>query len=100
MKENLQVKRRKKKKTHDVSEKKAEIRLIRSKILLNYLTPGKLKYVFTFDETYIQLDQTIQKRDFYYEEVELFVPDDLKKLPCTSWPKKLMVAIGICWFGK
>ena len=95
LKENLQVKRRKKKKTHDVSEKKAEIRLIRSEILLNYLTPGKLKYVFTFDETYIQLDQTIQKRDFYYEGVELFVPDDLKKLPCTSWPKKLMVAIGI-----
>ena len=94
------MKRRKKKKTHDVSEKKAEIRLIRSEILLNYLTPGKLKYVFTFDEAYIQLDQTIQKREFYYEGVKLFVPDDLKKLPCTFWPKKLMVAIEICWFGK
>ena len=99
LRENLQVKLRKKKKPYDVSEKKSEIRLIRSEILLNYLMPGKLKYVFTFDKTYIHLDQTIQKRDFYYEEVQLFVPDDLK-LPCASWSKKLMVAIGICWFGK
>ena len=96
----MQVKLRKKKKTYDVSEKKSKIRLIRSEILLNYLTFGKLNYVFTFDESYIQLDQTIQKREFYYEGVKLFVPDDLKKLPCTSWPKKLMVAIEICWFGK
>ena len=100
LRENLQVKLRKKKKPYDVSEKKSEIRLIRSEILLNYLTLGKLNYVFTFDESYIQLDQTIQKREFYYEGVKLFVPDDLKKLPCTSWPKKLMVAIEICWFGK
>ena len=74
--------------------------MIRSEILLNYLTLGKFNFVFTFDEPYIQLDQTIQKREFYYEGVKLFVPDDLKKLPCTSWPKKLMVATGICWFGK
>ena len=93
--QNLQVKRRKKKKTHDVSEKKAEIRPIRSEIPLNYLTPAKLKYVFTFDESYIQLDQTIQKRDFYYGGVALFVPGDLKKLPCTSWPKKLMEFVGL-----
>ena len=39
-------------------------------------------------------------KPFYYEGVDIHVPGEMKKLPCTSWPKKLMVAIGIYWQGK
>ena len=90
----------KKKRTHHLSEKQAKQRLDKGEGFLELLTPRKLRYILTFDETYITLDDTSGETDFYYDGNCLEIPDDWKKKPRKSWPRKVMVVIGICWRGK
>ena len=30
----------------------------------------------------------------------MVVPESMRKLPRKNWPKQIMVAMGICWYGK
>ena len=98
--EDLGIKTRKKKKTHHLTEKQAQQRLDRGPAFLEHLTPRKLRYLFTFDETYISLDDLSGETDFYYEMEGVEIPEDWKLKPRKSWPKQVMVVIGICWRGK
>ena len=38
--------------------------------------------------------------DFYYKHQNAVVPESWRKMPRQSWPKQVMVAMGICWRGK
>ena len=100
LKDNLALVRRKQIKTHSLTEKQAKQRHDRGNGFLQHLTPRKLRYVLTFDETFITLDETNGETDFYYDGVHLEIPEDWKKKPRKAWPRKVIVVMGICWKGK
>ncbi|GAV06385.1 hypothetical protein RvY_16393 [Ramazzottius varieornatus] len=50
------------------------------------------------DETWITLDDFNSTKDIYYTGEGMVIPDESKKL-LKHWPKKSMVAVGICWNG-
>ena len=100
LKVDLEIAVHKKTTTHSLTEKQAEQRLQKGDGFLDFLTPRKLRYILTFDETYISLEDTSAETDYYYDGDCLEIPDDWKKKPRKSWPRKIMVVIGICWYGK
>ncbi|GAV05131.1 hypothetical protein RvY_15307 [Ramazzottius varieornatus] len=51
------------------------------------------------DETWITLDDCNSEGEYFYTDGFMEVPDDWRKKPVKQWPKKIMVAIGICWNG-
>ena len=40
------------------------------------------------------------KTSHYYRREGVVIPDTWKKLPVKSWPKRVMLAMGICWREK
>ena len=100
LKKDLKVKLRKKTKTHMLTAKQAQQRLDRAPGFLEYLTPRKLKYIITFDETTVSSNDIDGQTNFYYQFEGQVVPESWRKMPKSSWPKQLMVAIGICYRGK
>ncbi|XP_055329967.1 uncharacterized protein LOC129582479 [Paramacrobiotus metropolitanus] len=97
--ENLQLKRRKKRKVHVLTEKQKQQRYDRGKVFISYLGMFKVRMIFTMDETWVTLDDFNVQTDFYYAGGEMEVPDDWKKKPTKRWPQKVMIAVGICWNG-
>lgn len=79
---------RKKRKTHTLTPEQCQQRLDRGPGFLQYLTPRKLRYIFTFDETWITTNDLDGQTDFYYEQENVVVPESWKRMPKSSWPKK------------
>ena len=98
-KENLERHVRKKRKTHDITTEQAAQRLERGRRFLGYLGKYKSRMIFTMDETYVSWNDSNSERDVYYQGKSVVVPAEWKKKLRKSWPKKIMVAIGICWNG-
>ena len=65
-----------------------------------YLTRRKLKILFTMDETMIQTSDMRGQSNFYYNGNRVVVPESMRKIPRKNWPQRVMVAMGICWYGK
>ena len=51
------------------------------------------------DETMISTSHLQGKKFFYYKGHLVVVPEAWRKLPVQSWPKQIMLAMGICWKG-
>ena len=64
---DLGMKCKKKQKTHKLTEKQAAQRLARGPIFRRWLSRRKLPYIVTLDEMYLSTNDTIGKRDGYYE---------------------------------
>ena len=96
---NLGLVVRKKKRVHSLTDVQKKQRYERAKFFISYLGPFKTRLIFTMDETWITLDDYNVEKDHYYTDGEIEIPEDWKKKPTKQWPKKIMVAIGICWFG-
>ena len=91
----------KKRKVQELTEKQKAVRYDRGKkFLKKYLTRRKLKLLFTMDETMIRTSDLQGQSTFYYKGSRVVVPEDLQKLPRKNWPKQILVAMGICWYGK
>ena len=99
LKDDLGLMKRKKTKTHSLTEKQAAQRLDRGNEFLQYLTPRKLRYIFTFDETYVTLDDTAAETDYYYAGEDVEIPEHWQKFSKKAWLQRIMVAMGICWCG-
>ena len=86
----------KKRKVQELTEKQKAVRYDRGKkFLKKYLTRRKLKLLFTMDETMIRTSDLQGQSTFYYKGSRVVVPEDLQ-----NWPKQILVAMGICWYGK
>src|SRR5208283_5560088 len=85
---DLGVTRKKKLKTHTLTPKQCQQRLDRGPGFLEYLTPRKLRYIFTFDETWVDTNDLDGQTNFYYEPENMVVPESWKQMPKSSWPKK------------
>jgi hypothetical protein len=96
---DLELKVRKKRRTHDITPQQAAQRLERGRRFLGYLGKYKSRMIFTMDETFVTLNDFNVERDIYYQGKEVVVPASWKKKSKKSWPKKVMVAMGICWEG-
>lgn len=100
LKKDLEADQMKKTKVHQLTDKMGEQRLLRGELFLKYLSRRKLRYLFTMDEMMINTSDVSGKTSFYYRKNRVKVPDDWKILPRQSWPKQIMVAMGICWRGQ
>ena len=91
----------KKRKVHDLSEKQKAVRYERGKkFMKKYLTRRKLKLLFTVDEMMIRTSDLCGQSNFYYKGNRVVVPERMRKIPRKNWPQQVMVAMGICWYGK
>ena len=97
--ENLGLVVRKKKRVHHLTDVMKKQRYERAKVFISYLGPFKTRLIFTMDETWITLDDCNVETDHYYTDGVMKIPQAWKKKPKKQWPKKIMVAIGICWNG-
>ena len=70
------------------------------KIVNNYLTRRRLKLQFTVDETMIRSSDLQGQSNFYYKGCRVVVPESLRKMPRKNWPEQILIAMGICWYGK
>src|SRR5208283_4755054 len=96
---DLGVTRKKKLKTHTLTPEQCQQRLDRGPGFLQYLTPRKLRYIFTFDETWITTDDLDGQTDFYYEREKCGGARKLEKNAQEFVAKTAMVVMGICWRG-
>ncbi|GAV04158.1 hypothetical protein RvY_14478-1 [Ramazzottius varieornatus] len=97
--QNLGLEVRKKRKLHDLTEAQKKQRYERGKLFISYLGPFKVRHIFTMDETWISLDDCNVDTDHFWTDGSAEIPEEWKKKTTKRWPKKVMIAIGICWFG-
>ncbi|GAV01008.1 hypothetical protein RvY_11786 [Ramazzottius varieornatus] len=97
--QNLGLEVRKKRKPHDLTEAQKKQRYERGKLFFSYLGPFKVRHIFTMDETWISLDDCNVDTDQFWTDESAEIPEEWKKKTTKEWPKKVMIAIGICWFG-
>ena len=88
LKVDLDVKVRKKRKTHTLTPEQAEQRLALGPEFLQFLTPRKLRYIFTMDETWVSTNDLIGEKNIYYKQENVEIPEEWKILPKCAWPKK------------
>ena len=96
---NLGLVVRKKKRVHSLTDVQKKQRYERAKIFISYLGPFKTRLIFTMDEIWITLDDCNAETEHYFTDGVMEVPQAWKKKPKKQWPKKIMVALGICWNG-
>ena len=70
------------------------------KFLKKYLTRRKLKFLFTMDEMMIRTSDLQGQMNFYYKGRRVIVPESMRQLPRKNWPEQVLMAMGICCFGK
>ncbi|GAV06337.1 hypothetical protein RvY_16347 [Ramazzottius varieornatus] len=97
--QNLGLEVRKKRKLHHLTEAQKKQRYERGKLFISYLGPFKVRHIFTMDETWISLDDCNVDTDHFWTDGSAEIPEEWKKKTTKQWPKKVMIAIGICWFG-
>ena len=97
--EDLAWNMRKKRKTRHLIDKQAAQRLERGPGFLRCLGKYKSRMIFTMDETFVSLSIFNKERDIYYQAMEVVVPPTWEKKSMEAWPRKIMVAMGICWEG-
>ena len=97
--EDLAWNMRKKRKTHRLTDKQAAQRLEWGPGFLDYLGKYKSRMILAIDDTFVSLSDFIKERDIYCQGRELVVPPTWKKKSMKAWPRKIMVAMGICWEG-
>ena len=101
LKNNFGVHQVKKRKVQELTDKQKATRYERGKkFLKKYLTRRKLKLLFTMDEMMIRSSDLQGESNFYYKGRSVVVPESLRKLPRKNWPQQILIAMGICWYGK
>ena len=93
-----QVKKRKVQELTD--QQKAQRYEHGEKFLKKYLTRRKLKFLFTMDEMMIRTSDLQGQMNFYYKGRRVIVPESMRQLPRKNWPEQVLMAMGICCFGK
>lgn len=99
LKEKIGIKQLRKTKVHGLTAKQAAQRLERGEKFVKFISRRKVKFLFTMDEMMISTEHLTGKKNFYYAGREVVVPASWKKLSVQSWPKTIMLAMGICWRG-
>ena len=91
----------KKRMVQELTDKQKATRYERGKKLVKkYLTRRRLKLLFTMDETMIRSSDLQGQSNFYYKGCRVVVPESLRKMPRKNWPEQILIAMGICWYGK
>src|SRR5208283_5416506 len=81
LKVDLDVKVRKKRKTHTLTPEQAEQRLALGPEFLQFLTPRKLRHIFTMDETWVSTNDLIGEKNIYYKQENVEILEEWKILP-------------------
>ena len=97
--EKIGAKQVKKTNVHALTAKQAEQRLDRGKKFVKFTSRRKVKFLFTMDEMMISTDDVKGKKNFYYKNHEVVIPESWRCLPRQNWPKQIMLAMRISWRG-